>query len=86
MMGAPVDVVLLSALVLAFAVLVTAHVALLVGLLLRRPRWRAAAALVVPPLAPFWGLEARMRLRSYLWLGALVVYVVSRIVLELTPG
>lgn len=61
----------------AFGMLVTAHVALFVALIQRRPRWRAIVALVVPPLAPFWGWEARQRLASAVWVVALLVYGVA---------
>ena len=64
---------------LAFGTLVTAHVALLVGLLLRHPRWRAPIALVMPPLAPYWGYDAGMRLRTLIWVGAVCVYAVAMI-------
>lgn len=67
----------MAVLVVAFATLLTAHVALLFGLATRPPRWRAAAAAVVAPLAPFWGLRAGMPARSALWLASAVVYVVS---------
>ncbi len=64
---------------LSFGVLVTAHVALVFGLLLRRPRWRAPIALVVPPLAPYWGSDSGMRIRTLIWVGAVCVYAVTRI-------
>lgn len=66
-------------LVLAFAVVVTAHVTLVVGLAGRAPRWQALVALVVPPLAPYWGWSA-LRRRSVLWLVGAVAYVVLRVV------
>jgi hypothetical protein len=37
-------------------------------------------ALVVPPLAPFWGWFAGMRARSIVWVTAVVVYAVARVV------
>jgi hypothetical protein len=74
------DVLVLGALVVAFATLVTAHVTLALGLLRRTPRWRAPVALVVPPLAPFWGWLAGMRARSIVWVTAVVVYAVARVV------
>lgn len=64
---------------LAFGILVTAHVSLVVGLLLRRPRWRGLVALVLPPLAPYWGYETGLRLRTLVWVGAVCVYAVARI-------
>lgn len=68
---------------LAFGTLVTAHVSLLVGLLLRHPRWRAPVALVMPPLAPYWGYDAGMRFRTLIWVGAVCVYAVAMILAAL---
>lgn len=69
---------MLVTLVLSFAVLVTSHVALVYGLTMQRPRWRGPVALLVPPLAPFWGVTARMYLRSAFWLMSLLVYAAIR--------
>ena len=71
---------MLVTLVLSFAVLVTSHVALVFGLTTRIPRWKGPVALLVPPLAPFWGVTARMYFRSALWLGSLLVYAATRFV------
>ena len=60
-------------LALALAVHVGAHLALLVGLARRRPRWRALAAVVVPPLAPIWGWNAMPR-RAHAWAIAFAAY------------
>jgi hypothetical protein len=62
-------------LAVALAVHVTAHVALLVGLARRRPRWRVLVALVVPPLAPVWGW-AQMPKRARAWAIAFAAYAV----------
>ena len=63
---------------LAFGLLITAHVVLAASLAIeRRPRWRGLVALLVPPLAPYWGMEERMRLRSALWPAAAAAYVVA---------
>lgn len=78
-----VDVVVLVALVVSFAALVTAHVALAFGLTLAEPRWRGPVSLFVPPLAPYWGMEAGMKRRSALWVTALVIYALARIAAEL---
>ncbi len=75
--GPQVDLLTYLSLTASFAFLVTSHVALCFGLLRRRPRWRAPLALVVPPLAPFWGLEQGLRWRAGLWLLALTGYIVS---------
>jgi hypothetical protein len=73
------DEIVAGALLLAFAVVVTAHLTLVAGLAWRAPRWRALVALVVPPLAPYWGWDG-LRQRSVVWLAAAAVYVVLRVV------
>jgi hypothetical protein len=78
-MCAPMAATLYALLILSLAALVTAHVTLAAGLLLRGPWWRGVVALLAPPLAPFWGLEAGLRWRAGIWIGALVVYVIARI-------
>jgi hypothetical protein len=72
-----VSVVVLAVLVLAFATLVTVHVTLAIGLARRAPRWRGLVALVVVPLAPWWGWQERMRFRGVVWIVAAVVYGAS---------
>lgn len=62
------------ALALAVTALAMAHVALAAGLARRRAYGRALLALVVPPLAPFWGWQAGLRRTSLVWLAALAVY------------
>ena len=47
------DGILVGGLVIAFATLVTVHVAIVLGLAWQSPRWRALAAFFVPPLAPY---------------------------------
>ncbi len=69
------DAVALALLVLAFATLVTVHVTLAAGLAARAPRWRGPLALVLPPLAPWWGWRTRMRARTVVWLVAAAIYV-----------
>jgi hypothetical protein len=78
-----VDLLVLACLVGSFAVLVTTHVAIAFGLALTKPRWRGALALVVPPLAPYWGMEAGMKRRAATWVGAVCIYAVARIAAEL---
>lgn len=75
------DTLVLAGLVLGFATLVTVHVALAARLVLReRPRWKGLVAFVVPPLAVIWGFRAGYRLNAVLWLVAVVVYLIARIV------
>jgi len=64
-------------LVVAFATLLTTHVTLAVGLGRRAPRWHALVALLVAPLAPWWGWQAKMRFRALLWMTAAAVYTVA---------
>jgi hypothetical protein len=71
------DLALLAALSIAVGLHLVAHVTLVIGLLRRPPWWRGLVALVVPPLAPFWGYEARLRGRVTLWVVTLVVYLAS---------
>jgi hypothetical protein len=75
------DELVVGAMLLAFATGITAHGTLVVGLLGRAPRWRGLLALVVPPLAPYWGWTG-LRGRSVVWLAAAVGYVVLRILAD----
>ena len=69
------DVVVVVALVVAFATLVTTHVAIVARLVWRvRPRYRGLLAVVLPPLAPLWAYEQRWPVMWMLWLGAIVTY------------
>ena len=70
----PVDAMIMAAIVASFALFVTAHISLVFGLAARRPRWRGAVVLVLPPLAPYWGIRSGLRGRSFVWLGALIAY------------
>ena len=72
------DEIVSLALVACFAAWITAHLALVAGLVVRRPRWRALAALVVPPLAALWGWRSGMRGRAAVWLAGAMGYVASR--------
>jgi hypothetical protein len=53
------------------------HGSLLGALIMHRPRYRAAVALVLPPLAPYWGWRAGFRTRAYAWATALLLYAVG---------
>jgi hypothetical protein len=70
---------LVMALVVAFAALVTVHLSLVAALARGRAGWRAIVALVVAPLAPVWGYQERLRVRSALWVLSAAVYVTARI-------
>lgn len=74
------DIVALATLVLAFATLVTVHVALAGRLAMSRPRWRGLVALLVPPLAPLYGYREGWRRSSTLWLISVLVYVLALLV------
>lgn len=72
------DGVAFVAVVVAFAIAVTAHVTIVFGLARRGPKWHAAAALFLVPLAPYWALRERMRARAAMWIVGVVVYAVAR--------
>lgn len=61
----------------AFGALVTAHVALVLALATRPPRWRSLAALLVPFLAPYWGWQEHRRTGSAVWLIAFLLYALA---------
>ena len=73
------DMIIVSWMLVSFAALVTAHLMLLGGLALHRPRWRAMIALVVPPLAPYWGARTGMRARAAAWVASAVAYAIARV-------
>lgn len=65
--------------VVAFAALVTAHVAVVHGQAKTRGRWPAVFALVVAPIAPYAAFRAGQPLRAFAWLTAAAGYVVALI-------
>ena len=73
------NLVVVTALNLAFALLVTVHVVIVFGLVRRRPWWRGPVSLALLPFAPYWAWRECMRVRASLWVGALVVYVLARL-------
>ena len=68
------DIVSLSLTLLGFALLVTSHIAIVVGLGRRVPRLRCVAALALLPLAPYWALRERMGFRAAAWVCGVVLY------------
>jgi hypothetical protein len=70
------DIVVVALLIVAFAFVVTMHVAIVLALAKRKPRWRALAAFVVPPLAPYFAWKEHMRKRMAFWTVGLAVYLV----------
>jgi hypothetical protein len=72
-----VTLLLFGALVMAFATLVSTHATLAIGLARREPRWHGLVALVVFPLAPWWGWQERMRVRGAIWVIAALAYGVT---------
>jgi hypothetical protein len=76
-LGRALDYVLLALIGAAVGLNLVAHVTLVIGLLRRDPWWRGLVALVVPPLAPYWGYEAKLRRRVTLWVLSLAVYLAS---------
>ena len=78
-LGAPARVDILGMLMLsgALGLLITAHLALVLHLFTRTPRWHGLLALAVPPLAPYWGFQERRYVWGTLWLLAALAYVAS---------
>jgi len=64
----------------ALAVFVAAHVVLVAGLARQRAWGRAVAALLVPPLAPWWGYGAGLRVATIAWCAALALYALGVVV------
>jgi hypothetical protein len=74
------DVVVVALFVLAFATWVTVHVALCWRLAVRaRPRWRALAALGLPPLAPIYSYREGWRRSAAVWLIAVLACALARL-------
>jgi hypothetical protein len=71
------DIALLSFLVVAFATLLTVHVTLSLGLARHGHRWRAIAAFLIPPLAPYWGWRVGKRGQVALWVAASGSYMAA---------
>lgn len=71
------DLVVVITLVLAFALFITAHVAIVYGLAMRAPRWRAAAAFLLAPLAVYWAWREKMHVRAGIWGAALALYIIA---------
>ena len=79
------DVLLLTALIASFAILVTSHLTLAIGLLRRPPWWRGLVCLVLLPLAVYWGFAEQMRVRVAFWCGALAIYALSWAAISVSP-
>jgi hypothetical protein len=77
------DAILLGGVVLGFALLVLAHLALALKLTVARPHWRGIVALVVPPFAPLWGWRAGYTRWSWVWILAVVLYGAARVGAEI---
>ena len=79
------DTLVVALLLLAFAFAVTTHVSIALALAKHSPRWRAAVAFVVPPLAPYWAWREQMRRRASIWALSVVVYVVMLVLASRRP-
>ncbi len=71
------DAVLVVAVAAAFAWVATAHVAIVVSLLLRKRFWRALSALLLPLLAPWWAYTEGLRKTAALWIAGAVAYGIA---------
>jgi hypothetical protein len=69
------DLTLLLLVSLSFGLLVTAEVVLVVRLVREGPLWRALVALLLPPLAAYWGFRGQSRAWASIWVGAFAAYL-----------
>jgi hypothetical protein len=79
------DVLLVVVIALAFALTITAQVAILAGLLRRKQPWRALSGFLMPPLCAYWAYAEGMTIRAGIWVVGALVYV-SAVVLALWRG
>jgi hypothetical protein len=77
------DILVVIALILSFALMITAHVAITYGLAKRPPRWRAVVGFFVMPLAWGWAYREQMRVRLWIGLGALALYIAATVIARL---
>ncbi len=73
------ELAVLGALALLTGTFLTAHVIIVAGLFVRRPRWRAVIALLMPPLAPILAYNAGLHVRAIIWGLATLTYVLVRV-------
>lgn len=73
------DELVVSTLVFSFALLLTSHIAIVAGLLARRPRFRAPVAFLIAPLAPYWAYREGLRTRAFVWVIGALGYASARL-------
>lgn len=71
------DLILVIAVAAAFAVLVTAQLAILAGLVRRKLLWKALAGLILPPLAVYWAWAEGMRGRATAFVVGAILYGIA---------
>jgi predicted DNA-binding transcriptional regulator len=71
------DTAITASVVLAFATLVTAHVAILFGLVRRRHLAEGLGGFVLAPAAPWLALRRGMRAAPIAWLVSAAAYAVA---------
>jgi hypothetical protein len=71
------DTALTIGLLVAFAALVTVHIATVYGLARRRHVAAALGSLALPPLAPYCAFTKGMRARAVVWIAVALFYVVA---------
>ncbi|MFT3776181.1 MAG: hypothetical protein QM820_63365 [Minicystis sp.] len=79
MSGGAYDMGVTIVLVIAFAALVTVHVATVFGLGRRHRAEEAILAFLIPPLAPYWAFLRGMRARAVAWITTAAIYAVALI-------
>ena len=73
------DLVVVVVAIVSCAFALLAHASIVAALATRSPKWRAAVALVVPPLAPYWAWREKLRGRTITWIASAIVYAIARI-------
>ena len=77
------DIILLALVVVAFAWVVTVHVAITFGLARKKPRWRALVAFALLLPAPYFAWREQMKKRAGMWVGGVLVYLVALLLASL---
>jgi hypothetical protein len=72
-----VSAVLPWVLLVALGTLLATHLAIVVTLFGRTPRWRGVLALLVPPLALWWASRTERSWLGWLWLAAVATFAAA---------
>jgi len=71
------DLFLVFSVAATFALLVTAQLAILAGLVRRKLLWKALAGLLLPPLGAYWAWTEGMKTRATAFLFGAILYATA---------